>query len=226
MSCTVPRFAARGSFFRLAFFVLAALISGRVYSQNYYLDDERTFYGGVIAGVNFTQVDGDNFAGYHKMGFNVGGIVYTKLDEHFAASLEILYTQKGAKSKGFFNDNSGYVITDYGITLNYAEIPFMICYFDKRKSHFGGGISYSRLGTAQEHITTVPASTAKLDDYPFKKSDYNLLLSGNLHCWKGIFLNLRFQYSLLSIRDKVPQYFGRGEQFNNMWTIRMMYLFM
>ncbi len=214
-------------YFTLFFLLILVLCySKNTFAQNYYLEDEKTFYGGLIAGTNFSQVDGDNFAGYHKVGFNLGGIVYTKLDEHLAASMEVLYTQKGARSKDPYTPIPGLFITNYGITLNYAEVPLMLNYFDKRKSHFGGGFSYSRLGTAKEFIETTPRQNVNLNDYPFKKSDYNLLLSGNLHCWKGLFLNLRFQYSLVSIRNSTPQYFGRGQQFNNLWTIRLMYLFM
>ncbi|MCF8450837.1 MAG: PorT family protein [Taibaiella sp.] len=208
------------------FYLVLLCCTGSAIAQSYYIEDERTFYGGLIAGTNFTQVDGDNFAGYHKVGFNLGGIVYTKLDEHLAASMEVLYTQKGAKSKDFFTISPGMYITNYGITLNYAEVPLMLNYFDKRKSHFGAGVSYSRLGTVKEYITTSPAQNVNLNDYPFKKSDYNLLLSGNLHCWKGLFLNMRFQYSLISIRDKTPNNYGRGEQYNNVVSIRLMYLFM
>lgn len=207
----------------LAMFLLS--LAQQAMAQNYYVDD-RTFFGGVVGGLNFTQVDGDNFAGYHKTGFNVGGIVYTKMDEHLMASIEVLYVQKGARSKGFFTVNPGMYITDYGITLNYAEVPLILNYFDNHKNHFGGGFSYARLGTAQEHITTVPTNTVNLNDFPFKKSDYNLVLNGALHCWKGLYLNVRFQYSLLSIRDKTPQNYSRGQQFNNVYCIRLMYLFM
>ena len=211
---------------RLIFFIVVIAAGGfSVQAQNYYIEDDKTFYAGLITGANFTQVDGDNFAGYSKVGINVGGIVYSQLDQLFAVSMEVLYVQKGARSKEPFVIGPGKAITDYGITLNYAEVPIMLNYFDKRKSHFGGGLSYSRLGTSKEHYTTVPAQVVNTDDFPFKKSDYNLLLSGNLHCWKGLFLNLRFQYSLLSIRDKTPQDFGRTQQFNNIWTIRLMYLF-
>jgi len=196
------------------------------YAQSYY-EDVRTFYGGVECGANFCQVDGDNFAGYHKTGFNVGGIVYTKLDEHVAASIEVLYVQKGSRSKGYFTMSPGQFIVDYGITLNYAQVPIVLNYFDNHKNHFGGGVSYSRLGTSKEYITTSPTpNTIDLNLFPFKKSDYCLLLNGSLHCWKGLYLNMRFEYSLLSIRDKVPQGYSRGQQFNNVYSIRLMYLFM
>lgn len=209
--------------FIIATFLLS--LTQKLAAQNYYVDD-RTFYGGVVGGLNFCQVDGDNFAGYHKTGFNVGGIVYTKMDEHLMASIEVLYVQKGARSKGYFTVNPGMYITDYGITLNYAEVPIVINYFDNHKNHFGGGFSFARLGTAQEHINTVPTNTVDLNDFPFKKNDYNLVLNGALHCWKGLYLNVRFQYSLLSIRNNTPQNYSRGQQFNNVYCIRLMYLFM
>jgi len=210
------------------YFFILLLMAGisRLQAQESYLDEYSTFHGGLIFGGNFTQVDGDNFAGYSKQGLNVGGIVYFNMDpEHIKGSLEVLYTQKGARSKDIFVAAPGIFITDYSITLNYAEVPFMINYFDSHMNHFGAGFSYSRLGTAKEQITTQPAMNVDLNDYPFKKSDYNFLLGGSLHCWKGLFANVRFQYSLLSIRDKTAQYYGRSQQFNNVWSIRLMYLF-
>lgn len=199
---------------------------GQSWAQNYYLENERTFYGGVLAGVNLTQVDGDNFAGYHKVGANVGGIAYIKFDEHLAASMEILYSQKGSRATDAQPIAPGLFITNYDINLNYAEVPILFNYFDKRKSHFGGGISYSRLAGSSEHLTIEPAPNPPIDvsKYPFKKSDYNLVLAGNLHMWKGLFLNVRFQYSLVSIRSKTPVY-TRADQFSNLWVIRLMYLF-
>lgn len=197
--------------------------------SNYYLEDPRTFYAGVILGGNFSQVDGDNYAGYHKVGLNVGGIVYTQLAEHVAVSLEILFSQKGAKGnkeQTATTGASGFLINKYQTTLNYAEIPIQINYFDRRRSHFGGGLSYAQLITAKETATTSPTYTENFEKYPFKKSDLNFVLGGSLHLIKGLFFNLRFQYSLISIRNDIPPGFGdRGQQFNNMWTARLMYLF-
>lgn len=197
-------------------------------AQESYFDEYSTFHGGLIAGGNFSQVDGDNFAGYAKAGLNVGGIIYFNMDPtHIKGSLEVLYSQKGARSgKDPFMAASGLYITDYRIALNYAEVPFMINYFDQHMHHFGAGFSYARLGTKQESITFYPTQpVVNLDDYPVKKNDYNFLLGGSFHCWKGFFISGRFQYSLLSIRNKVPDNYGRSQQFNNMWTFRLMYLF-
>lgn len=205
--------------------LLAGFAAGA--QENTPMYEDRTFYGGLILGGNFTQIDGDNFAGYTRKGLNAGGVVFFKMDEHIAASVEVLFSQKGSVSKDPQVLAPGVYINKYGADLNYGEVPVMINYYDDRKNHFGGGLSYSRLATSNEYITMTPSPTTpfKQEDYPFKKSDFNLLLGGNLHLYKGFFLNLRFQYSLISIRNTVPN-ITRGAQFNNMWTIRLMYLFL
>lgn len=203
--------------------------------DNYYEETPRTFYGGLIAGANFAQIDGDNYAGYHRVGVNAGGIVYTRFDEHLAASIEILYSQKGSHSNKEQPGVNGSYIYSYDVRLNYAEVPLQLCYFDRRKSHFGAGISISRLVSVQEsgRANLNSAPPVNFDNYPFKKMDYNFIIGGSLHLVAGLFLNARFQYSIVPIRTGnlqngtgVPPYFaGRGQQFNNMWTVRMMYLF-
>jgi len=204
-----------------------------LHAQNpstYYEEVPRTFYGGLILGGNATQVDGDNYAGYKKFGLNAGGIMYVRLDEHLAASIEILYSQKGARSDGEQEVPGKIIIQKYKVTLDYAEIPIQINYFDKRRSHFGAGFSIGRFISAKESGSALfLPEPVDFDKYPFNKMDYNFIIGGNLHLWQGLFLNARFQYSLVPIRkgnDNVPPYFsGRNEQFNNMWTLRLMYLF-
>ncbi|HRO43662.1 MAG TPA: outer membrane beta-barrel protein [Flavipsychrobacter sp.] len=209
-------------------------LAGKVHAQNpssYYIEDPRTFYAGLIAGANLSQVDGDSYAGYHKVGLNAGGIVYTHLAPNLAVSLEILFSQKGARGHRVQESGAGTFINAYRINLNYAEIPIQLNYFDKRRSHFGGGFSYSQLITAQEKLDTNPpqqpgsSGYVNLENYPFKKSDLNFILGGSLHLWKGLFFQGRFQYSLLSIRKNPPPGYSRSDQFNNMWTLRLMYLF-
>ncbi len=194
-----------------------------------YIEHARLFYAGLIGGANFAQVDGDNFAGYHKVGLNVGGIGYVKLQKHVAVSWEILYSQKGAKSD--FPRQSGIDtiwILKYGINANYAEIPLMFNYFDKRKSHVGIGVSFSRLVSSSETLTTShPGYPVDLNKYPFVKSNYDFLAGAQLHLVKGLFLNIRFQYSIIPIRNDSPPNFSRApQQYSNLWTVRLMYLFM
>jgi hypothetical protein len=208
--------------------LLFAGISTIASAKSYYIEEQRVFYGGLILGTNFTQVDGDNFAGYHKVGLNVGGIMYANLADHLAASMEILYSQKGSRAHIVVPSNSQtYIINKYSINLDYAEVPIQLNYFDKRKSHFGAGFSIAALANSSESVETTPAyPISNLNaKFPFKKLDLNFILGGSLHLTKGLFLNLRFQYSLIPVRKDNPPEIGRAEQYNNMWTLRLMYLF-
>ena len=195
--------------------------------QGYFLQKPRLFYAGLVCGINFTQVDGDNFAGYYKTGANFGGIGYINLPKNLAISWEFLYSQKGSKSNIVRQAGIDSIyITNYGIKVNYAEIPVMINLFDKFKSHFGIGVSYNRLVSYSEVLATYPRYNIDLNKYPFKTDEWEFLAAANLHVWKGLFFNIRFQYSLVPMRTQIPPEFSRALQYNNLWTVRLMYLFM
>ncbi len=194
--------------------------------SNYYVENEREFFGGVIAGTNLSQIEGDGIAGYNKVGANVGAIVYARLKGPWAASMEILYSQKGSLANYSQQIDYTLTLTHYSINLNYAEIPVLINVFDKHKNHASFGLSYSRLVGSTEGITTIPYHNFNFNAYPFQQSDFNIVAGAWVHIKKGLFVNLRFQYSLVSIREIVPPEFNNTDQYNNMWVIRLMYLFM
>jgi hypothetical protein len=217
----------------LSITALITIASVSAKAQGYYVDNENTFYGGPVVGLNFTQVDGDNYAGYSKVGFNLGGIVYAKFGSDFAASLEISYAQKGAAGKPKPSGVPGINLIDYTLKLNYAEIPVCVYYVDGHKNHFGAGLCYGRLISADEKVETNPTYNFNQENFPFKKSDLSFLLNINLHIWKGFFVNGRFSYSMIPIRTDVPFGLGRsggggagnGQQFNNSMALRFVYVF-
>lgn len=214
---------------KFLFFLLALnLFTNYAYSQ--YYGPSHLFYGGLIGGFNFTQVDGDNFAGYHKAGINVGGVLFMKLKDKFAPSFELVYSQKGSRTgnnqSALANDRQT-TLMKYKINLNYAEMPILLNYFEPRKSNFGAGFSLGYLVGSKETYTTGQGVTFEKDAklYPFKKLDFNIVFNGNAHIWNGFFVNLRFNYSLLSIRNQYNALTGRAQQFNNIWTARVIYMF-
>ena len=197
-----------------------------------YIPEKKLFSAGLVGGVNQAQVDGDYFAGYYKTGANVGGIVYANISKHVSLSMEILYSQKGSMSNGpqISPGNSKIIITNYGINVNYAEVPFMINYWDTHKSNIGTGFSVSRLVSSRELLNVDSFNQVSSIDlnqnYPFKKTGLDFLIGGNLHLVKGLYLNLRFQYSIVPIRTQLPPAdYARADQYNNLWVIRAMYLF-
>lgn len=82
------------------------------------------FNAGLIAGATFCQVDGDTYAGYHKLGWTAGVYANLPVSEHFAMQMELKYTQMGAHSSA----EEWELGDSYNLVLHYAEIPLMVLY--------------------------------------------------------------------------------------------------
>lgn len=197
--------------------------SNSLKAQNTYFSDEyRTFYGGLVLGANFTQVDGDTYEGYHKVGLNAGGIVYVKLSDNIGVSMEMLYTQKG--SHAFSQSESPYIgsyFSEYKLKLNYVEVPIMFHFLTSRKLHYEVGASYAQLINSNESLYSDPGMVIDPNIYSFRKSDISVLAGGSYQIYKWWFLEARFQYSLVTIRDAARIPFGGPQQFNNVVTLRL-----
>ena len=194
-----------------------------------YNEEYNAFVAGLVGGLNFTQVDGDGYRGYNKIGYSGGAIIYLPfgymenmpIEGTLALSMEISFTQKGSKGKDPI-PNTGVLSQD--IKLQYAEVPILLNFFrGSRKSGFGAGFSVGYLATSEELIDNGSGTVLK-NALPFKKFDFNFVLAGNIHLYKGFFLSPRFQYSLLSVRNNNSLYGGRNQQFNNVVSLRLMYL--
>lgn len=86
----------------------------------------QSFNAGLIAGATFSQVDGDSYYGYHKMGLTAGAYVNLPVAKHFALQMELKYTQMGAHSST--KEVVEYNYPAYNLRLHYAEIPVMLRY--------------------------------------------------------------------------------------------------
>jgi len=86
----------------------------------------QSFNAGLIAGATFSQVDGDSYYGFHKMGFTAGTYVSLPVANHFALQMELKYTQMGAHSSA--KEIIEYNYPAYNLRLHYAEIPLMLRY--------------------------------------------------------------------------------------------------
>ena len=92
--------------------------------------------GGISLGVNLTQVDGDQFYGFHKYGLNFGPMVILPLDmkKNWSVSMELLYSQKGSYHKGSTDS------TYYRLNLDYIDVPVMVHFTDKKIISAGLGV--------------------------------------------------------------------------------------
>ncbi len=209
------------------------------------------FIGSVIAGVNGTQVDGDEVAGFYKWGVNAGASVMLPLDRkmRWFATVELLYTQKGAyqnayRANAILRPDSNNVLyyhnedktvpfnqdVKYKLTLDYVEVPVLFHYEDFHTGWgFGLGFSWGRLVNVKE-IENGWTTTTNLRSKTYSRNDWSVLADLKIKIWKGLKLNIRYQYSLVPLRIREYKKPATGEtwtrkEYNNVITFRLIYSF-
>jgi len=208
-------------------FLVLALIGGGAKAQSHFFkDDPRVFYGGIVAGMNMCQVDGDGFGGYHKAGLNVGATVYAQFNTAIGMSMELLYVQKGARDiNESYSPYIGSYFAGYYLDLNYVEVPVMFNFFTNHKLHASIGGSYSRLLKSKEALTIDPGYPIDQDKYYFNKNEFSYLVGLSYQLYKGLFINARYQYSINTIRPSERAIVGWGiDERNHIVNLRLVLL--
>lgn len=160
------------------------------------------FYGGLTAGFNGTQVDGDNIGGYHKLGAVFGGWVQTDLPKNLFLTMELKVSQKG--SRMLPNKQNNYFKFVY--RLDYIDVPVVLGYkFNNTISaYIGGSYGYLFHKSYSNNFDVTTIDDFELKDWDIEllagiKVDFESILKRN---WaKNIELDLRIQNSLLSINQ-------------------------
>lgn len=108
---------------------------------------QQRFKAGLIFGLNASQIRGDEFAGYKKLGLHGGLRATAMLNEKMDLVIEMLYSQRGS-----FQSLPLSPAGDMKINLQYAEVPIMVSYKDwyKEEEEYYkvqavSGFSYGRL---------------------------------------------------------------------------------
>ncbi len=197
--------------------------------SNYYESEGDAFSGGIVAGLNLAQVDGDLYFGYTKPGLVAGFFVRANLKEKLSADIELLYDQKGSIGDAMVESlYAGTYIARCHIGLDYVSVPVTLQYRLKAVT-FEGGVSYSRLIRTKEWIVATPSVVIDEEKNRFGNSDVCGIIGVSRTLYGNFIANVRFQYSLVSIRpiDRVPEGYGYGTtgQLNNLFSFRIMYVF-
>lgn len=226
--------------FRLVLCVSIALFSfvGAVNAQkvidfsmedNPIFNDETKIAGGLVLGLNATQVDGDYLNGYHRVGLNVGVTGMFRFGHKFYGNIDILYSQKGAiNARTQESPLYGSYFSMYRIKLNYAEVPLVLHYKLMPRVHIGIGAAYNVLIGSREEVSDANGYQ-EIDPvlYGFNSGYFDWLTSMNIVLYKGLVANVRYQYSLTTIRplNKVMEGMGFTNQMNNQFSFRLLYFF-
>lgn len=196
---------------RLILFLLLALqiVS---YSQRF----EGGFLGGLIA----SQVDGDQFKGYHKPGVTIGGYVQTDLTRSVYAGMELKFIQKGSR-------NVDSLATDgqikYVMRLNYVDMPVYLGIRNSEKISFVLGLSPGYMITGNEYNDY--GKFVEADQKPFYRMDLQGLLGFRFQFTRKLMIEVRGAYSLRPIRKQAgdPLWYWKSNQFNNLLSTTAYY---
>ncbi|MDR0364656.1 MAG: PorT family protein [Bacteroidales bacterium] len=223
------------------FYLLLMFFTGATFSVN-----AQIVRGALIGGVNLSQVDGDEIYGFRQVGANVGGAAIIPFTEHWTLTLETIYSMEGAKQKAKnlgiwehsyydsiwinpYNDvDSFYLNGAYNLRLNYVRIPIVAHYVDKKFS-LGGGVEYGRLVNVKEQEHDI-YNTDFIADSAYNKNDLSILADVKFQIYKGIYLNVRYSYSLLKIRERTfrdvynLRKTTNRKQYNNILTLRLIWV--
>lgn len=196
----------RVNLFFILFFFLAGVSSGQ------------KFNAGLLAGLCISQVDGDHLAGFNKAGLTAGGFVNRKISEKMNLQFEIEFIQKGSRMP--LNKDGFYFL----MRLNYIEVPLLISHSVGKKWNLEAGGSFATLVSAHEEdqsgeITNAPA---------WHKVDYLVCVGANYMLSEHLILNLRYRYSVATIRPKNENYnyfYSYKGQFNKLFSFSLAYRF-
>jgi hypothetical protein len=199
--------------------------------------------GAVSAGINLSQVDGDEVYGFNRVGFNGGPSVIIPFgkDKKWSVTMELLYSMQGSRQK------SEYAVTDtvirrdslkfydgYKLSLNYVQIPVIVHFTDKRRFAGGVGFLYGQLvGVTEYEDYNDPRGFVRTNttlQSPYTMADIQVLADIRIRLYQKLWLNARYSYSMFSIRHREfenPFYHTTWtrEQYNNVITLRLTYIF-
>lgn len=157
------------------------------------------FKGGLLMGMNGSQMSGDDMSGFDKGGFLGGVFIDYILSDKFEMSFELTYSQKGSRREiseknlnpaGKWNSNK----------LSYLEVPLFAKYrfasfAPKIKFHFG--FAYGIL-VRQTYIDSLGNDVSNQDIKP-KTSDLSFVTGGEYQLSDRLVIFGRYVNSFVTI---------------------------
>ena len=152
------------------------------------------FASGLKLGISTSQIYGDNFGGYNKVGASGGAFVTTRLNEKLKFQLELNYSNRGSRDPAKPNKGK---FDSYKISTHYLDVPLLLKFW-VWKFEFEAGLNNGIfLGhTELDEIGRIPK-----DQKQFSFTRYELAANAgiNIELKNNWFFNTRFHYSILPV---------------------------
>ncbi len=156
--------------------------------------------GEAIFGLNMSKVEGDlvnnGSLKFQKPGLNIGVGAIIPINDMFSVNIQTLFTQKGAYKK--YGTHPDSALPYYRTRLDYAEVPLLFHYHDKKGLSLGTGISYSRL-VRVNWVVNGGEITSSAASGQFTRDNFDWIADFKYRVWKDLHANVRYQYGLNSL---------------------------
>jgi len=187
------------------------------------------FSAGLVAGLNASQIDGDELAGFDKVGLT-GGIKTTmEFESVWRMNMEFLYSERGSRPDIF---NPEYD-PDIEISLKYIEIPVYISLGDwwqeegkYYKVSAQAGLSYGRLLDAKttDYYHSSEEAYDKLVPY-FSENDLSWMLGATIRLSKQWGITARYTSGIIPLLDPEKNNLNTQRLLSYWLTFRFEYYF-
>ena len=178
------------------------------------------FEGGFFGGLSASQVDGDTYSGFNKVGLTAGGYISSDLARPWKWKAELRYIQKGAFQRTSI-DNPDY----YRLAIHYVEIPLLIQYFINDQLYLEAGLA--------PDVYLFHKEEDEYDDIPGDEGPAYHRFGLNAGAGIGYFITdriivgLRNSYSAIPMREHASgqTYLLNRGQYNNVLALSLYYHF-
>lgn len=159
------------------------------------------FQGLLKIGVSTSQIFGDGFGGYNKVGLIAGTGVKTRIKENLILQIEIDYCNRGSKDPSR-PDKGKY--TSYKFSTHYIDVPLMLKFW-LWKFELEAGVNN---GFFLFHRETDQNGMIDPNIYKVEFTKYELAIAAgvNIPINEFWYFNTRFQNSLMPVTKGWTQY--------------------
>lgn len=180
------------------------------------------------AGLNLSQIDGDEQAGYTHPGANIGVGVMVKFHKYLSVNTGIYYTMKGATKKANVNVLP---LQSFKINWDYVQVPIMFNVHDKKlvMASVGIGLNYLVRNQISHQVDSFGTGLLEINPSGLKNpapKRFDLTgIAGFQFFIKRVFgLGAQFEYSFLKLRPSYGYNTRVKNMFNNTVTLKFTYI--
>lgn len=153
------------------------------------------FNAGVSAGINTSQISGDDLFGFHQFGVSGGLFISRDVGDGWGLELQMLYSPKGSRKTP--NPEEG-DHTLYKLRVHYIDVPLFLKYSLENLDIFAGPQISPRIGSAREEDHNGEFPDAGRPD--FEPYDFSVHAGLGYHLSESFSMDLRFSNSILPAR--------------------------